>query len=112
MSGLHVKYRLVLSDFNENSIFPDGFSKNPRNVEFHENPLSDFNENSIFPDGFSKNPRNVEFHETRTVGAELFHAGGRTNKRTDMTKLMVAFRNFTNALNLLTAWENYSGKLN
>ena len=29
----------------------------------------------------------------RPVGAELFHA----NRRTDMTKLIVAFRNFANA---------------
>jgi hypothetical protein len=32
-----------------------------------------------------------------TVGAELFHAGGREDGRTDMTKLLVAFRNFANA---------------
>ena len=31
------------------------------------------------------------------VGAELFHADGRTDK-TDMTKLIVAFRNIANAL--------------
>jgi len=30
------------------------------------------------------------------VGAELFHANGR-DRRTDMTKLTVAFRNFANA---------------
>jgi len=30
------------------------------------------------------------------VGAELFH-DGRTGGRTDMTKLIVAFRNFANA---------------
>jgi hypothetical protein len=33
----------------------------------------------------------------RRVGAELFHADGRTDGRTDTTKLMVAFRNFPNA---------------
>jgi hypothetical protein len=27
------------------------------------------------------------------VGAEFFHAGGRTDGRTDVTKLIVAFRN-------------------
>jgi len=32
----------------------------------------------------------------RPVGAELFHAGRRTDERTDMTKLIVAFRNFAN----------------
>jgi hypothetical protein len=26
------------------------------------------------------------------VGAELFHAGGQTDRRTDMTELIVAFR--------------------
>jgi hypothetical protein len=33
----------------------------------------------------------------RPVGAELFHADGRTDGRTDMTKLIVAFRSFANA---------------
>jgi hypothetical protein len=36
----------------------------------------------------------------RPVGAELFHAKGtegRTERRTDMTKLIVTFRNFANA---------------
>ena len=32
----------------------------------------------------------------RPVGAELFHADGRMDGRTDMTKLTVAFRNFAN----------------
>jgi len=31
------------------------------------------------------------------VEDELFHADGRTDRRTDMTKLIVAFRNFANA---------------
>ena len=33
----------------------------------------------------------------RPVGAELFHAGRRTEGQTDMTKLTVTFRNFANA---------------
>jgi hypothetical protein len=33
----------------------------------------------------------------RPLGAELFHADGRRDRRTDMTKLIVAFRNFANA---------------
>jgi hypothetical protein len=33
------------------------------------------------------------FIKIRPVGADLFHAGGRT----DMTNLMVAFRNFANS---------------
>ena len=31
-----------------------------------------------------------------SVGAELFHVDGRADRRTDMTKLVVAFRNFAN----------------
>jgi hypothetical protein len=33
----------------------------------------------------------------RRVGAEIFHEDGRTHRRTEMTKLAVAFRNFANA---------------
>jgi len=33
----------------------------------------------------------------RPVGAELFHADGETDGQTDMTKLIVAFRNSVNA---------------
>ena len=33
----------------------------------------------------------------RPVGFELFHAERQTNRRTDMMKLIVAFRNFANA---------------
>ena len=35
----------------------------------------------------------------RPMGAELFHADGRTDGQTDMTKLIVAFRNFAEAPN-------------
>jgi len=42
------------------------------------------------------------FVKISSVGAELFHADGRTDRRdtdrrTDMTKLMAAFRNFIKA---------------
>jgi hypothetical protein len=41
--------------------------------------------------------------KTRLVGAEVFHADrrtdGRTDRQTDLTKLLVAFRNFANAPN-------------
>ena len=30
------------------------------------------------------------------MGAELFHADGRTDRQTDITKLIVAVRNFVN----------------
>jgi len=36
------------------------------------------------------------------VGAELFHAERRTEERTDMTKLKIAFRSFANASNYTT----------
>jgi hypothetical protein len=45
---------------------------------------------------FSKEKSQIwNFFKIRPVGAESFHA----DRRTDMTKLMVAFRNFANALN-------------
>jgi len=31
------------------------------------------------------------------VGAELLHADGQTDRQSDMTRLIVAFRNFSNA---------------
>jgi hypothetical protein len=34
---------------------------------------------------------------TRPVGAELLYADGRTDERTEMTQLIVAFRNFEKA---------------
>ena len=39
----------------------------------------------------------MKFHQICPVGAELFHAGGRMEKRTDVTKLLVAFRDFADA---------------
>jgi Fe-S-cluster formation regulator IscX/YfhJ len=62
--GLHVKYPLFLSDFNDPYIIQN-------------------------------------FMKIRPVGAKLFHADGQTDRQTsgltDMTKLIVAFRNFENA---------------
>jgi len=37
---------------------------------------------------------NIKLHLIRPVGAELFHLDGRTDGRTDMTKLIFDFRNF------------------
>jgi hypothetical protein len=37
------------------------------------------------------------FMNIRSVRAESFHADGRTDRRTDVTKLIVTFRNFSDA---------------
>jgi hypothetical protein len=44
-----------------------------------------------------KSPHITDFTKSRPVGAEMFHAGGRADGRTDMTKLIVTFCNFANA---------------
>jgi hypothetical protein len=41
--------------------------------------------------------------------AELLHAGGKTDRRTDTTKLIVAFRSFANAAK--DAWEQNAEEL-
>jgi hypothetical protein len=64
--GLHVKYLLFLSDFNETWIFSTDFREKPQ--------ISNF-------------------MKIRPMGSELFHS----DERTDMTKLIVASRNFANA---------------
>jgi hypothetical protein len=51
-----------------------------------------------FLDRFSKNTQVSNFIKILPLGAELFHADGRTNVQTDMTKLIVAFCNFADAL--------------
>jgi hypothetical protein len=55
--------------------------------------LLDFNETWIFSTDFSRNPQISNLLKIRPLGAEFFHADGQT----DMTKLIVAFRNFANA---------------
>jgi hypothetical protein len=40
----------------------------------------------------------------RPMGAEFFHADGRADRRTIMTKVMVDFPNFANAPNILNSW--------
>ena len=46
---------------------------------------------------FRENPQISNFMKIRSLGAEIFHADRRTDKQTDMTKLIFAFRNFANA---------------
>jgi len=50
-----------------------------------------------FLDTLSKNIQISAFIKIHPAGAELFHVDGRTDGRTDMTKLIVAFRNFAKA---------------
>jgi len=52
--------------------------------------LLDFDETWILLTDFRKYSQTSNFVKNRPVGAELFHADGQT----DMTKLIVAFRNF------------------
>jgi len=40
------------------------------------------------------------------VGAESFHANGRTDGQTEMTKLIVAFRNFAKSPNIKLRFKN------
>jgi hypothetical protein len=40
---------------------------------------------------------NIKFHENPSSGSRVFHVDGRTDGQTNMTKLIVAFRNFANA---------------
>jgi len=54
---------------------------------------SDFHETCIFLTVFRKILKYLVPWKSRPMGAELFHA----DRRTDMTKLKVAFRNFANA---------------
>jgi hypothetical protein len=45
----------------------------------------------------------------RLMGSKLFHADGRTDRQTDMTKLIVDFRNFANALENWCLWFRQEG---
>jgi hypothetical protein len=51
-------------------------------------------QNLDFLERLPKNTNVPTFMKMCPVGAELFHADGRTDRRTDMTKIIVAFRNF------------------
>jgi hypothetical protein len=54
---------------------------------------------------FSKNPQISNFTKISSVGAELFYAeDGQTDRRTGMTKLLVAFCNFSNAPKTVSTW--------
>jgi hypothetical protein len=70
-SGLHAKYPLFLSDMNDTWTFTTVFFKKPSNTKFYEKPSS---ESRVFP-------------------------CEQTDGRTDMTKIIIALRNFANAPN-------------
>jgi len=48
----------------------------------------------------SRKHSNKIFTTIHPVGAESFHANGRTDGQTEMTKLVVAFHNFANSPNV------------
>jgi hypothetical protein len=68
--GLNVKYRLFLSYFNDV-------------LNFREEVL--------------KNPQTTNLMKIRPFGEELFQADKWTDRQTDMSKLIVAFRSLANA---------------
>jgi len=41
---------------------------------------------------------NIKFHENPPVRAELFRSDRRTDRRTQMTELIVAFRDYVNGI--------------
>ena len=67
--GPHIKYPSILSHFNETS----------------------------FLERFSKKLQIKKFMKNSPVGAELFCADRRTDRQTDMTKLIFTFRNYAKA---------------
>jgi hypothetical protein len=67
--GLHMKYPLFFSDVNEASNFLEIFSKKYSNIKFHEYLFS---------------------------GSPV--SSTRTDEQTDVTKLIVAIRNFADSL--------------
>jgi len=58
--------------------------------------LSYFNKTLILSKDFRKNTQRSNFMKILPVGAELFNTE-RTERQTDMTNLIVAFRNVANA---------------
>jgi hypothetical protein len=74
--------------------------------------LSDFNEILIFSIVLKKNAQISNFMKIRPVGAELLHAEKTVIR--NMTKLIVAFRNFAKAPNIITSrtevqWDKTKG---
>jgi hypothetical protein len=57
---------------------------------------------------FEKKSQILTLIKILPVGAELFHADKQTDRRTDMTKLIVAFRSFADTPKTLYLW-TYTG---
>jgi len=57
-----------------------------------------------FLDRFSKSTRIQSFTKIRHLGTELFHADRQTHRRTDMTKLTVAFAILKTRLKMIPRW--------
>jgi len=80
--------------------------------------LSDFNQNLIFFDRFSRNPQITIFIAIHPVRAELFHAerrtdewtGGGTDGQTDIRRLTVVYRSFANTPKNWSTIPLYSSK--
>jgi len=53
-------------------------------------------DNKVFFDRLSKIPQAPNLTQISQVTAEMVHADGRTDRPKGMTKLIAAFRNFTN----------------
>jgi len=56
--------------------------------------LYNINETWIFSNRFSKNIQIPNFMKILPLGAELFYADGRLDRRRDMTQLIVVLRDF------------------
>jgi len=111
--GLHVKYTLFLSNFDEIWIFSTDFRRNTQISNFtkirlvgaesfyaggqtdgHDEVnslLSQFYERRL-----SKKYSNIKLHENPSSGGRVLLCR-RTDRQTDMTKLTASFRNFANA---------------
>jgi hypothetical protein len=82
----------LLFEKSQISNFMELLFEKSSNIKFHGTAFRKILKYQISWNCFSKNPQISNFMEIRPVGAELFHADGWT----DMTKLIVAFRNFAN----------------